>query len=229
MSNEQPGQRISFKCTYCGSPITVTYSQFRFTEICPSCRGSVMIPRSQPGDPSMASPLATPVVKESGEWPAAHYAQPGARVIDIPPPSPTSKPATEAVAPVPAAAAPAAPTTKASSTGPDDSTLIKSVTDADRKRPTPIPPNPPESSQPSTETKPPASDARANGTTSDFTRSRPSGIFPVPKPKEGGIHDPRRLENRPHKGGPDHSGPPPRSPPGARADAHQHGSAGDAG
>ena len=94
MSNDQVGNKITFKCTYCGNPITVTYSQFRFTEICPACRGSVMIPRPKPNEGlAGAAPFAGPTLKESGDWPAAHYAQPGARVIDIPAPSSASIPA----------------------------------------------------------------------------------------------------------------------------------------
>ena len=67
MSSDQVGNKITFKCTYCGNPITVTYSQFRFTEICPSCRGSVMIPRGKVSDSASQVPLQQSALKESGD------------------------------------------------------------------------------------------------------------------------------------------------------------------
>src|SRR5579862_467717 len=172
MSNEQVPSRVTFKCTYCGNPITVTYSQFRFTEICPSCRGSVMIPR--PKADSTDAVLNPPVAKESGEWPAAHYAQPGARVIDLQPasgaaPAPATQMDAAPVVPVPPeppvkaavpiAVAMAQPPAKAA--GPEETTLLKSLaevagTEGIRKSPIPSSPQFPSFSTPVSQAAPEA-------------------------------------------------------------------------
>ena len=91
MAQDQLPENVTFKCSYCGNLITAVCSPFHFTEVCPVCRGSVMIPRPKPNASGVIPLIAEGIpLKESGEWPAGHYAQPGAKGVSVNPPTPTN-------------------------------------------------------------------------------------------------------------------------------------------
>ena len=70
MSISGSGERITYKCSYCGSAIASFYDPYRFTDICPNCHGSVLIPRRDAPPPTMPTDANFPT---SGEFPQVSF------------------------------------------------------------------------------------------------------------------------------------------------------------
>lgn len=71
MSHEVP-ETVEYKCSYCGGPMTSAIDSYHFTDICPHCRGSVLIPRPVAKSPHRATldELNAPL---SGEFAVASF------------------------------------------------------------------------------------------------------------------------------------------------------------